>query len=213
LVLSPAGIFSVLMLVVGGTLLGRGVDARWLILTGLILLAAANYWMSQFNLSISPGYIVWSRIVLIVGLSLVFAPLNVAAFINTPQSLRGAAVGLFALLRNEGGSVGTSIAQTIQERREQFHTLRLNEHLDPFNPAVPDYIQQAQTYLAQQLGDPAGAVDKAWLTLTNLRGQQASALGYFDSFWIFAVVGGLLAFMVLLMKPAVAAKGAHVSAE
>ncbi len=85
LVLSPAGIFSVLMLVVGGTLLGRGVDARWLILTGLILLAVANYWMSQFNLFISPGYIVWSRIVLIVGLSLVFAPLNVAAFINTPH--------------------------------------------------------------------------------------------------------------------------------
>jgi DHA2 family multidrug resistance protein len=169
--------------------------------------------MSQFNLYISPGYIVWSRIVLIVGLSLVFAPLNVAAFINIPQSLRGAAVGLFALLRNEGGSVGTSMAQTIQERREQFHTLRLNEHLDPFNPAVPDFIHQAQTYLSQQLGDAAGSVDKAWQALANLRDQQASALAYFDTFWIFAVLGGFLAFTVLLMKPAVAAKGAHVSAE
>jgi DHA2 family multidrug resistance protein len=213
LVLSPAGIFSVMMLVVGGTLMGRGVDARWLILTGLILLAAANYWMSQFNLYISPGYIVWSRIVLIIGLSLVFAPLNVAAFINTPQALRGAAVGLFALLRNEGGSVGTSMAQTIQERRETFHTLRLNEHLDPFNPAVSDYIHQAQAYLAQQLGDPAGATQKAWQSLANLRDQQATSLGYFDTFWLFAVIGGFLAFMVLLMKPAIAAKGAHVSAE
>ncbi len=35
-----------------------------------------------------------------------------------------------ACLRNEGGSVGTSIAQTLQERREQFHLLRLNEQLD-----------------------------------------------------------------------------------
>ncbi len=105
------------------------------------------------------------------------------------------------------------MSQTIQERRETFHTLRLNEHLNPFNPAVPDYIQQAQAYLAQQLGDPAGAVNKAWQTLANLREQQASSLGYFDCFWIFAVIGGLLAFMVLLMKPAVAAKGAQVSAE
>jgi len=213
LVLSPAGIFSVMMLIVGGFLLGRGVDARWLILTGLILLAAANYWMSQFNLFISPGYIVWSRIVLIVGLSLVFAPLNVAAFVKIPQSLRGAAVGLFALLRNEGGSVGTSMAQTIQERREQFHTLRLNEHLNPFNPAVPNFLHQAESYLAQQTGDPAGSVNKAWQVLSNLRDQQASALAYFDTFWIFAVIGGFLAFLVLLMKPAVAAKGAHIAAE
>lgn len=213
LVLSPAGIFSVLMLIVGGALLGRGVDARYLIFTGLVLLAVANYWMSQFNLFISPGYIIWSRIVLIVGLSLVFAPLNVAAFTNTPQSLRGAAVGLFALLRNEGGSVGTSMAQTIQERRDQFHTLRLNEHLDPFNPAVPDFINEAKTYLAQQTGNAAGAADKAWLVLSQIRGRQASALAYFDSFWIFAVVGAFLAFLVFLMKPAVAAKGAHISAE
>ena len=40
-----------------------------------------------------------------------------------------------ALLRNEGGSVGTSVAQIIEERREQFHTLRLNESLDKLNPA------------------------------------------------------------------------------
>jgi pimeloyl-ACP methyl ester carboxylesterase len=46
---------------------------------------------------------------------------------------RGAAVGLLALLRNEGGSVGTSVAQIIQQRREQFHNLRLNESLDPLN--------------------------------------------------------------------------------
>jgi DHA2 family multidrug resistance protein len=213
LVLSPAGIFSVMMLIVGGALLSRGVDARYLIFTGLVLLAVANYWMSQFNLSISPGYIVWSRIVLIIGLSLVFAPLNVAAFINIPPALRGAAVGLFALLRNEGGSVGTSMAQTIQERREQFHTLRLNEHLDPFNPAVPDFIQQTAAYIAQQTGDAAGAVQKAWQALANLREQQALSLAYFDTFWIFAVIGCFLTFAVLLMKPAVAAKGAHVSAE
>jgi hypothetical protein len=32
-----------------------------------------------------------------------------------PVELRGAAVGLLSLLRNEGGSVGTSLAQTLQE--------------------------------------------------------------------------------------------------
>jgi DHA2 family multidrug resistance protein len=60
---------------------------------------------------------------------------------NIPPHLRGAAVGIFSLLRNEGGCVGTSVAQTIEERREQVHPLRLNEYLDPFNPTLAAYYE------------------------------------------------------------------------
>ena len=102
--------------------------------------------MSQLNLEISPWQVVWPRVVVIAGLSMLFAPLNVAAFIYLPKEIRGAAVGLLALLRNEGGSVGTSVAQTIQERREQFHTLRLNESLDPLNPPVNNLLARGQAY-------------------------------------------------------------------
>jgi DHA2 family multidrug resistance protein len=48
---------------------------------------------------------------MILGLGMIFAPLNVAAYLYIPLTLRGAAVGLFALLRNEGGSFGTSIGR------------------------------------------------------------------------------------------------------
>src|SRR6266550_2216632 len=99
--------------------------------TGLLVMALGNLWFSRLNLSISPWQVVWPRVVLIIGLSMIFAPLNVAAFRYTPKHLRAAAVGLFALLRNEGGSVGTSMAQTIAQRREQFHTSRTGEFLDP----------------------------------------------------------------------------------
>ena len=58
--------------------------------------------------------VVWPRVVLICGLAMIFAPINVAAFRYTPAHLRGAAVGLFALLRNEGGSVGMSINKIIE---------------------------------------------------------------------------------------------------
>jgi DHA2 family multidrug resistance protein len=105
-------------LTVVGALLGRRVDARWLIAAGLLILAAGNFWMSQLNLGISPWQAVWPRVVMILGLGMIFAPLNVAAYLYIPLALRGAAVGLFALLRNEGGSFGTSIGQTITERRE-----------------------------------------------------------------------------------------------
>jgi DHA2 family multidrug resistance protein len=213
LVLSPAGVFAIIMLAIVGRLLGRGVDARYLMAAGLLVLGVGGYWMSRLNLEISPWQIVWPRVVFIIGLSAIFAPLNVAAFMHMPPQLRGAAVGLLALLRNEGGSVGTSIAQTLQERRDQFHSLRLGENLDPLNPAVNSYLDQTQPFFLQQSGDPVAAKQMALQSLANLREQQASSLSYFDVFFIFAVVAVALVFLVFLMRRSVAEKGAHVAAE
>jgi MFS transporter, DHA2 family, multidrug resistance protein len=213
LVLSPAAIFSIIMLVIVGWLLGRGVDARYLMAAGLFVLGIGGYWMSRLNLEISPWQIVWPRVVFIMGLSTIFAPLNVAAFINIPPQLRGAAVGLLALLRNEGGSVGTSLAQTIQQRRDQFHSLRLGENLDPLNPAVNSYVDQTQRVFLQQSGDPVAANQMALQSLANLREQQSSSLAYFDVFFIFAVVAVALIVLVFFMKPSVAVKDAHLAAE
>src|SRR5260370_39663023 len=84
---------------------------------------------------------------------MLFAPLNVAAFIYLPKEVRGAAVGLLSLLRNEGGSVGTSVAQIIQERREEFHTLRLNESLDKLSRPVNHLLTQGQAFFLQHTGD------------------------------------------------------------
>jgi DHA2 family multidrug resistance protein len=178
-----------------------------------LTLAAGNYWMSQMNLDISPGQVVWPRVVLIVGLAMCFAPVNVAAYLYTPVALRGAAVGLLSLLRNEGGSVGTSLAQTLQERRDQFHSLRLGESLDPFSAAAHSFLDQAAERFLQQTGDPVAAQQLALQALANLRQQQASTLAYFDVFWVLAVVMVALLFVVLLMKRSVAEKGARIGSE
>jgi len=213
LVLSPAGIGAILMLITVGFLMARGIDARILLAIGLFLLGLGNYWMSRMNLDISPWQVVWPRVVLILGLSMLFAPLNVAAFQHIPRDLRASAVGLLALLRNEGGSVGTSVAQTIQERRFQFHTLRLNENLDILNPAVSQLFANAKAFFLQQTGDGALSQQLAFQALQDARNRQASSLAYFDVFWSMAMIAGLLIFLVLLMKKSVAEKGAHLAAE
>ena len=126
---------------------------------------------------------------------------------------RGAAGGRLALLRIEGGSVGVSMSQTLTERREQFHLLRLGENLDPLNPAVNTYLFQTQPGFLQAGGDPVAAQQMAWQTLENLRQQQATALSYFDCFLVFATLAVGLALVVLFMKRSVVEKGAHVAAE
>jgi hypothetical protein len=71
--------------------------------------------------------------------------------------------------------VGTSLAQTTQERRDQFHVLRLGEYLDSFNAAVVFFVEQARRGFSQQTGDPVAAQQLAWQALKSLRQQQASA--------------------------------------
>jgi DHA2 family multidrug resistance protein len=212
-VLSPSGVGAIIVLIIVGALLARGVDARWLMGAGLLTLAAGNYWLSMENLEIGPWQVVWPRVVIICGLSMLFAPLNVSAFMYIPREMRASAVGLLALLRNEGGSVGTSVAQTIQERREQFHTLRLNEKLDALNPAVQNLFFNGKQFFLQVSGDPHGSQLDTLQVMANLRDQQATSLAYFDVFWSSAAVAVFLVFLVLLMRRSVAEKGAHVAAD
>ncbi|MDR3635915.1 MAG: DHA2 family efflux MFS transporter permease subunit [Isosphaeraceae bacterium] len=213
LVLSPSGIGSVLMLLVAGFLMGRGTDARWLIVAGLLLMAAGSYWMAVMNLEISPLQVIWPRVVTFMGISLIFAPLTVAAFQGVPEKMRGAAVGLFALLRNEGGSVGTSVAKTFEERREQFHSARVGEFLDPLNPQVQEFLDQGQAAFLTETGDPAASRLLSVQALADLREQQAASLAYFDDFWFFAVLSLSLVVLVFFMRRSVAEKGAHIGAE
>ena len=213
LVMSPAGFGALLAMPFVGLALGKGTDARWLLAAGLLIMAIANYWMSQMNLEISPGQVIWPRVMLVFGLSMCFAPANVAAYLYIPASLRGAAVGLLSLLRNEGGSVGTSMAQTMQERRDQFHALRLGESLDSFNAGVVSFLEQARGVFLQQSGDMSAAQQSALQTLDNLRQQQASSLAYFDVFLSLAAVTLIPLVAVLLMKRSVAAKGARIGGE
>ena len=169
--------------------------------------------MSQLNLDISPGQAVWPRVVLVAGLAVFFAPANVAAYLYTPLALRGAAVGLASLLRNEGGSGGVGLSQTFEERRDKFHVLQLASPSILSTRPSHSFLARAQAFFLQQTGDPVAAQQLAWRQLANLRQQQASSLAFFDTFWMMAVLTFVVAFCVFLMKRSVAEKGAHIGSE
>jgi DHA2 family multidrug resistance protein len=213
LVMSPSGVSSLAAMVLVGYLMTRGADARWLIAIGLVVMAAGNYWMARMNLQISPWQVVGPRMVLTLGLGLLFAPMSVAAYKYTPMHLRGAAVGLLSLLRTEGGSAGTSLAQIIQERRDQFHLARVGEWLGPLNPHVLEFLDKSRAGFMQRTGDLIISRQLSVEALDELRQQQAASLAYFDVFWLAAVATLALVFLVFFMKRSVAEKGEHIGGE
>jgi DHA2 family multidrug resistance protein len=213
LVMSPSGASSLAAMVLVGYLMGRGMDARWSIAAGLVVMSAGNFWMARMNLQISPTQVVGPRMVLTLGLGLLFAPMSVAAYKYVPPHLRGAAVGLLSLLRTEGGSVGTSLASTIRERRLQFHLDRLTDGLGLLNSHVTGFLGRTRDFFLGRTGDPARSRLLSVNSLDDLRQQQGLALAYFDVFWLFAVLTAILVVLVLFMKRSVAEKGEHIGAE
>lgn len=212
LVVSPSGIFAILTMVVAGFAMSRQVDTRLLIGVGLATMALGCIWTSKLNLLCAPINFVGPNIVITMGISLIFAPINVAAFYYIPVELRASAIGFFALLRNEGGSWGTSAIQTILDRREQFHALRVNEYLDNFNQQVVSYLNQMTSYYKGENYGPVLSKEMAWQSLSNLRTQQANGLANFDCFWVMGVVALLLIPGIYFMKRAVSEKGALMDA-
>src|SRR4029453_17687808 len=142
LAMSPSGVSSMAAMIFVGYLLGKQFDARWMIAIGLVAMAIGNYWMVRLNLQVSFWHVIGPRMVLTLGLGMLFAPASVAAYKYVPALQRGAAVGLSRRLRTEGGSVGTSLSQTIQEPRQQFHLSRLGEDLGLQNPHVQSFLEQ-----------------------------------------------------------------------
>jgi DHA2 family multidrug resistance protein len=205
LVMSPSGLAALVMLPVVGWLLGRRLDARILIALGLGVLAYGNYLLAHYNLLVSPNQTITPQVVQRLGVSLIFVPLNTAAYLYLSPEQRLRATGLYNLLRNEGGSVGTSVSQTLLERRDQFHLSRLGEHLDPFNPALATQLDQLTAYFQGLTGDPAGARAMAWRAVDDARQAQALSLAYFDCFYVFAVLALLLVPLVALMRRSVSA--------
>jgi len=65
----------------------------------------------------------------------------------------------------------------------------------------------------EQTGDPVASQQLALQALDNVRDQQASALAYFDCFWVFAMIMLALVPFVLLMKRSVAEKGLRSGGE
>jgi DHA2 family multidrug resistance protein len=122
-------------------------------------------------------------------------------------------VGLFALLRNEGGSVGMSINKIIEQRREQFHLARVGEGLSPLNPHVQSFFDRGQAIFLQRTGDPARSQLMTLQSLSDLRQQQAASLAYFDVFLLFAALSLGLVLLVFLMKRSVAEPGELIGGE
>ena len=152
LVMAPRGVGTMISMLIVGRIV-RVVDARILVVIGLLLTAQSLYTMSGFSPQMDDWLILSSGIVQGLGLGLVFVPLSTVAFATLESRYRTDATALFSLVRNIGSSIGISIVTVVLTRNVQINHAELSAFVNPFNPnlwaASPGAAQGDPTALSQ----------------------------------------------------------------
>jgi DHA2 family multidrug resistance protein len=130
LLLSPGGLVTMVMMFVVGRLAAK-VQPKYLIIVGAVLIAASMYQMTNVYGDLGFWYMARSRMLLGVGLPLIFIPIMTASYDGIAQSKTDQASALINAARNTGGSIGVSIVSNVLTHREQFHQSRLVESVLP----------------------------------------------------------------------------------
>jgi MFS transporter, DHA2 family, multidrug resistance protein len=188
--ISPGGFAIMLLMPLVGFLLSR-VDARRLMVIGLITLSFSLFHMTHFDLGVDFRTVMLARVLQASGLAFLFVPINTAAYAYLPRNKNNAASGLMNLARNIGGSVGISFVTTMLARRAQYHQAVLSEKLSAGNLALQQVLHDTTVAVADI---------KNWAHIQALVVRQANMLAYIDDFWMLGVAILAIIPLVFLMK-------------
>lgn len=187
LVLSPGGVVTMMMMFVVGRLAAR-VQPRYLIAAGAVVCALSMYILTNVYADIGFWFLARSRMLLGIGLPLIFVPIMAASYDGIQPSKTDQASALINAARNTGGSIGVSLVSNVLTHREQFHQSRLVEQVFPSSPQYQHTLQQITSFFAGHGSSLAQAHDQAIQWIGQQVQAQASFLAYMDAFWVLMLV-------------------------
>ncbi len=201
MVLAPGGLATLITMPLVGAML-RKRDGRKIVFAGLVIGATAMFLMQRLSLEAAYGDFVWPRVVLGVGLAMIFVPLTTVTLATISRQEMGNATGMFNLLRNIGGSVGIAMAATILARREQFYQTSLATHSAPYNPVWQLKFAQLKQGLLLKGVSLAQADQTALGIMYGVVRRQAGALAFNYVFWVIGLAFLSIIPLLLLLKRA-----------
>jgi DHA2 family multidrug resistance protein len=170
-----------------GSLSSR-IQPKYLIMTGAIFAAISMYQMTDLYGDFGFWFFARTRMVLGLGLPLIFIPIITASYAGIPANRVDMASALINAARNTGGSIGISIASNVLAHREQFHQSRLIGRAIPSSMQYQDTLQRMTHYFLAQGSLPPEAQQQAVGWIGQQVQAQSSFLAYMDVFWVLMLL-------------------------
>ncbi len=200
LVLLPGGLVLLAVLPFVGALLDR-FSPRWIVATGLLIMAAGLFELSHLDLSAGPRSPVVDWIVSRMGTAFLFVPINVMAFYFVPRGKMNNASGLINLARNVGASTGISFVTTMLDRRSQFHQNVISENLQGGNFLYRAALHHLTQLLVARGENAAHALSGAQALVYGELERQAMMLSFVDNFRLMGMICICVLPLLFLMRP------------
>ncbi len=137
ILLAPRGIGTMVAMMMVGRLINV-IDARLLVLIGLLLTAYVLWQMTGYTPAVSQQTLIIHGVLQGAGLGFMFVPLSTITFATLPAKFRTEGTALFSLMRNIGSSIGISLVIFLLTRNTQIMHSTLVEQVTPFNQALRD---------------------------------------------------------------------------
>ena len=210
LAVAPRGIGAVCGMPVIGFLSNK-VDPRLLLTFGFGVFGLATLYFGNVTLGISPTTLLLPILIAGFALSFVFVPISTAAYGTLDVQQIGNGSGLFNLMRNVGGSIGISVAETLLTRRSDAHQNYIINSVPQTSQTFQNSIAATQQAVTGHYG-PANSLAAARGQLYLQLGQQALNWAFVDVFrWLALLCFGCVAIVWIFKKvnPGKAPAGAH----
>ncbi len=187
LVLSPAGLVIIFIMPIVGMLVNR-IQARYLILFGL-LVSAAGMWMTSL-VTPQTDYMtfVCMRIAQMIGVPFLFVSASTLAFSRISAEDNSNASAILTFMRNIGGSIGIAVVMNKMVSSEQTEQAHLVSHLTAADPGYQSAVGQYTSVMMHMGDSQVQALSAAWGKIYQQLVYQAGILAYRDAYEFIAAV-------------------------
>lgn len=151
LVMAPRGLSGMLGMIFMAKY-GQRLDPRHAIIIGIMLNVIGIYHYTHLSLDSDVFSIFWPMLLQGFGVSMIFIALSIIAFATIAPQFMAEASGLFSLLRTLGSSIGISLVITVYTRKGQILWNQLGGFINPYNPALEQYLQHMHMDIHSALG-------------------------------------------------------------
>lgn len=166
------------------------IDLRIIVTFGMLLFAVLSFLKSDANTDISFERLFLTRLPWGIGLACFFIPLITLSLTGLPTHKIASASGLFNFMRLIALAFGTSLSQTLWDRRQAYHDHILSAHTGLGDPATQAWLDQAQQQGLSQ--------SQAYGAMAHVIEQQSFMIGlnemYYLAGWVFLALMALVWF-------------------
>ena len=198
LVLLPSAVVTAIFMPISGKLFDK-YGARYLVLSGLVIMAVSSYAMKDFNGSTSFSMMMFWLSIRGIGIGLALSPAINVGMVSLPKESTGTASSLGNVIRSVTSTFGIAVMTNLMQSRSTFHYANLAQNVVLDKTDGLHMLSALQEIgLNAGLGAQGGQI-LSMSVLYKYVSQQSMVMAISDCFIIGAVLCGVAFILALFL--------------